>query len=54
MTQTPKLTCRVEWEPNRMTIWDNRCTQHHAVWNYYPYSQYDERVSMVADSRLTM
>lgn len=48
---TPRLTCRVEWEPNTLTFWDNRCTQHHAIWDYYPHSRYGERVSIVADSR---
>ena len=48
---TPRLTCRVEWEPNTLTFWDNRCTQHHAIWDYHPYSRYGERVSIVADSR---
>lgn len=44
---TPKLQCRVQWEPNTLTLWDNRCTQHHAVWDYYPQSRYGERVSIV-------
>lgn len=44
---TPSLTCRVRWEPNTLTFWDNRCTQHHAVWDYYPESRYGERVSIV-------
>src|SRR5262245_19074522 len=44
---TPELTCRVRWEPNTLTFWDNRCTQHHAVWDYYPQSRYGERVSIV-------
>ena len=48
---TPRLTCRVQWAPNTLTFWDNRCTQHHAVWDYYPNSRYGERVSIVADSR---
>lgn len=43
----PKLHCRVCWEPNTLTFWDNRCTQHHAVWDYFPYSRYGERVSIV-------
>ncbi len=34
---TPRLHCRVEWEPNTLTLWDNRCTQHHAVWDYHPH-----------------
>jgi taurine dioxygenase len=48
---TPKLHCRVEWQPNTLTLWDNRCTQHHAVWDYYPHSRYGERVSMIDDER---
>jgi taurine dioxygenase len=44
---TPSLTCRVRWEPGTLTFWDNRCTQHHAVWDYHPESRYGERVSIV-------
>ena len=47
----PRLTCRVSWQPNTLTFWDNRCTQHHAVWDYYPHSRYGERVSIVAGSK---
>jgi len=47
---TPRLVCRVQWEPNTLTLWDNRCTQHHAVWDYHPYSRYGERVSVVGDA----
>ena len=46
---TPRLHCRVRWEPNTLTLWDNRCTQHHAVWDYHPHSRYGERVSVVGD-----
>ena len=46
---TPKLTCRVRWEPNTLVFWDNRCTQHHAVWDYFPHSRYGERVSVYDD-----
>ncbi len=48
---TPRLTCRVTWEPNTLVLWDNRCTQHHAVWDYYPHSRYGERVSIVGTER---
>ena len=46
---TPRLYCRVDWEPNSLAFWDNRCTQHHAVWDYWPNSRYGERVSIVGD-----
>ncbi|MBI1196573.1 MAG: taurine dioxygenase [Phenylobacterium sp.] len=45
----PKLHCRVRWEPGTLTLWDNRCTQHHSVWDYYPFSRYGERVSVIGD-----
>ncbi len=48
---TPKLHCRVRWEPNTLTMWDNLSTQHHAVWDYFPHSRYGERVSIVAAER---
>lgn len=48
---TPKLTCRVHWQPDTLTFWDNRCTQHHAIWDYFPHSRYGERVSIVAAER---
>ena len=44
---TPKLYCRVAWQPGTLTFWDNRCTQHHAVWDYHPYTRRGERVSVV-------
>lgn len=46
---TPKLTCRVQWQPNTLTFWDNRCTQHHAIWDYRPSGRRGERVSVVDD-----
>ncbi len=46
-----RLPCRVQWQPNTLTFWDNRCTQHHAVWDYYPNSRYGERVSIVGSQR---
>ena len=44
-----RLPCRVRWEPKTLTFWDNRCTQHHAVWDYFPQTRHGERVSIVGD-----
>lgn len=48
---TPSLTCRVTWQPETLTLWDNRCTQHHAVWDYHPHTRHAQRVSVVAPER---
>ena len=45
-----EFQCRVRWKPNTLVFWDNWCTQHHAVWDYYPYSRYGQRVSIVNGS----
>ena len=47
LESNPVFQCRVRWTPNTLTLWDNRCVQHHAVWDYYPYSRRGERVSIV-------
>lgn len=41
--------CRVRWQPNTLVFWDNRCSQHHAAWDYYPHSRYGERVSIIGE-----
>lgn len=51
IAKTPRLYCRVQWQPNTLTLWDNRCTQHHAVWDYWPDTRYGERVSIVGTVR---
>ncbi len=44
-----EFQCRVRWYPNTLTFWDNRVTQHHSVWDYYPHSRYGQRVSIVGE-----
>jgi taurine dioxygenase len=46
LVKSPILSCRVRWTPNTLVFWDNRCTQHHAVWDYFPCSRYGERVTI--------
>jgi taurine dioxygenase len=43
----PALSCRVRWTPNTMVFWDNRCTQHNAVWDYYPMSRRGKRITVL-------
>jgi taurine dioxygenase len=44
-----EFQCRVRWTPGTLVFWDNRCTQHHAVWDYYPHTRYGQRVSIVGE-----
>lgn len=44
----PMLCCRVRWHPNTLVFWDNRCVQHHAVYDYYPLTRYGRRIAINA------
>jgi taurine dioxygenase len=33
---TPEYTCRFQWPPNSIAIWDNRSTQHQPINEYFP------------------
>ena len=38
--------CRFRWSSNAIAIWDNRSTQHFAMWDYWPHSRKGRRVSV--------
>jgi len=39
------LQTRVRWRPGTLLLWDNWASQHHAVWDYYPFERWGARVS---------
>lgn len=41
--ETAKVRWR--WTPNSVAIWDNRCVQHYAVWDYFPQTRIAYRVT---------
>ncbi len=41
------IQCRVSYRPNTLVMWDNRCLQHQAAWDYFPYSRSGGRVSII-------
>jgi taurine dioxygenase len=47
--ETPELHCRFKWQVNSIAFWDNRCAQHHALWDYFPAKRYGHRVTICGD-----
>ncbi|HJS41368.1 MAG TPA: TauD/TfdA family dioxygenase [Sphingomicrobium sp.] len=45
----PEYQVRWRWRPNSVAIWDNRCTQHYAVMDYWPAVRKMERAGIVGD-----
>lgn len=37
---------RYRWNKNDMAFWDNRCTLHKAIWDYYPMERKGRRVTI--------
>jgi len=46
---TDEFTCRFHWQPNSLAIWDNRCTQHRPVNDYFPAHRRMERTTIDGD-----
>ena len=42
----PNFHCRFRWQPNSVAMWDNRCTQHRAIWDYFPNVRSGYRVTV--------
>ncbi|MCH2201910.1 MAG: TauD/TfdA family dioxygenase [Fuerstiella sp.] len=44
--EQPEIQCRFHWRPGSVAFWDNRCSQHHALWDYYPNRRRGLRVTI--------
>jgi taurine dioxygenase len=51
--ERPEFGTRFHWAPNSIAFWDNRCTQHLAIWDYYPNKRSGFRVQIAADRPIT-
>jgi taurine dioxygenase len=45
----PNFHVRFRWKPRSVAFWDNRCTQHLAVWDYFPQTRSGFRVTVAGD-----
>ena len=48
--EQPEFHCRFQWRPGSVAFWDNRCAQHHAMWDYHPHRRRGYRVTVKGDA----
>jgi taurine dioxygenase len=44
--ERPDFQIRFKWSVNDVAFWDNRCTMHHAIWDYWPEERKGRRVTI--------
>ncbi len=44
-----KFQIRYRWNHNDLAFWDNRCTMHKVLWDYYPNERKGRRVTIKGD-----
>ena len=48
----PNFQVRFRWEPHSVAFWDNRCTHHLALWDYYPNVRSGYRIQIEGTDRV--
>jgi taurine dioxygenase len=48
--QRPEFQIRFRWTENAIALWDNRCTQHFALWDYWPQERKGHRVTIQGEA----
>jgi taurine dioxygenase len=48
--ETPEYCARLRWKVGTLAIWDNRCTSHYAVADYYPQTRKMQRASLSGET----
>jgi taurine dioxygenase len=42
----PEWQVRFHWRPHSIAFWDNRCTHHKAIWDYWPHTRSGYRIQI--------
>jgi taurine dioxygenase len=45
----PEFQMRFHWRPHSVAFWDNRATQHSAIWDYFPQVRSGYRITVKGD-----
>ena len=48
--EQPRFHCRFRWSLNAVAFWDNRATQHQALWDYYPATRTGNRYTVAGEA----
>lgn len=48
--ESPYYQMRFRWQTNDVAVWDNRCSQHIAIWDYWPHERIGHRVTIQGDA----
>jgi len=48
--EKPEYQVRFRWQKNSVAFWDNRCTQHLALWDYFPQKRSGLRVQIEGEA----
>jgi taurine dioxygenase len=49
--EKPEFHCRLRWEPGTVAFWDNRCTMHKVLDDYWPRPRVMHRVAIAGSER---
>lgn len=47
--ERPQFQVRFQWRENDIAFWDNRCSQHLALWDYWPEERIGHRVTIAGE-----
>ena len=47
--EKPEFCVRFKWEPGSIAVWDNRCTSHYAVADYFPQTRKLQRAAVAGE-----